>query len=193
MDEQIAKYIREHRGRYTREAVTKQLLAAGHDARAIDETWTAVNAADFPRPANVFPRARYTPLVAGLVALGAIPAFLASSSVSYVGGLWAVSYLIAAPIAMVIGIGLTAISVHRGWFVVVILGALVTLYALWLSLTLVDVPAFLFAAVAAAATIAAMAIHRYGARLPILAYALPVVGWLLVTGVCAAPLMTGGM
>jgi hypothetical protein len=193
MDEQIAKYIREHRGRYTREAVTKQLLAAGHDAQAIDATWTAVNAADFPRPASVFPHARYTPFIAGLVALGAIPAFLAGSSGLYLSGLWGVSYLIAAPIVMLLGIGLTAISVSRGWFVVVILGAFVTLYGLWLSITLVDVPVFLFAAVAAAATIAAVAIHRYGAQWPILAYALPVVGWLLVTGVCAAPLVTGGM
>lgn len=193
MDEQIAKYIREHQGRFTREAITKQLLAAGHDAGVIDETWTAVNAAGFPRPPSVFPHARYTPLIAGLVALGAIPAFLASSSVLYVGGLWGVSYLIAAPIVMLLGVGLTAISVSRGWLVVVILAALLTLYFLWQAVTFVDVPAFLLAAVAAAATTAAIAIHRYGAQVPVLAYALPVVGWLLVTGVCASPLVTGGM
>ena len=36
MDPKIGDYIREHAGTYTREAMSAQLIAAGHDARQVD-------------------------------------------------------------------------------------------------------------------------------------------------------------
>jgi hypothetical protein len=42
----IHDYIRDNRGRYTREAIRQQLLAAGHDAAAIDAAWAMVDAPD---------------------------------------------------------------------------------------------------------------------------------------------------
>ena len=39
MDPEIVGYIREHRDTYTREAITRHLLDAGHTQEAIDAAW----------------------------------------------------------------------------------------------------------------------------------------------------------
>lgn len=39
MDPEIVSYIREHRDTYTREAITRHLLDAGHSQEAIDAAW----------------------------------------------------------------------------------------------------------------------------------------------------------
>ena len=46
MDPRIADYIRENRKRYTREAITKQLVAAGHDPGEIERTWMTLDTPD---------------------------------------------------------------------------------------------------------------------------------------------------
>lgn len=40
MDPRIADYIRANRGQYTREAITQQLVDAGHDRGAVEAAWT---------------------------------------------------------------------------------------------------------------------------------------------------------
>jgi hypothetical protein len=49
MDEGLLGYIRANRDRYTREAITSQLVAAGHDRASIDAAWEQVATA---RPAG---------------------------------------------------------------------------------------------------------------------------------------------
>lgn len=39
MDTRIDEYIRDHRARYTREAITQQLAAAGYARQAVDDAW----------------------------------------------------------------------------------------------------------------------------------------------------------
>ena len=49
MPEPIDDYIRDNRGRYTREAIRENLITAGHDPTAVDQGWSraeAVNAAE---------------------------------------------------------------------------------------------------------------------------------------------------
>ena len=46
MDQRIADYIRDHRGKYTREALTQQLLDAGYTREGIDATWAVLDTPD---------------------------------------------------------------------------------------------------------------------------------------------------
>jgi hypothetical protein len=46
MDPRIADYIRANRARYTRDAIRRQLLAAGHDPAEIDRTWAILDTPD---------------------------------------------------------------------------------------------------------------------------------------------------
>ena len=46
MDPRIADYIRANRKQYTREAITKQLLEAGHDPAEVERTWAALDTRD---------------------------------------------------------------------------------------------------------------------------------------------------
>ena len=46
MDPRIAEYIRANRRQYTREAITRQLVEAGHDPAEIERTWAALDTPD---------------------------------------------------------------------------------------------------------------------------------------------------
>src|SRR6266508_4221530 len=46
MTDELERYIREHRATYTREALTKELIDAGHDPSAISAAWASVEAGD---------------------------------------------------------------------------------------------------------------------------------------------------
>lgn len=46
MDPRIADYIRANRRRYTRDAITQQLVEAGHDRDEVERTWAALEAPD---------------------------------------------------------------------------------------------------------------------------------------------------
>jgi hypothetical protein len=84
MNPEILDYIRANWTRYTREALTKQLVDAGHDRAAVDEAWQAVvaeaEAAAGPNPWPRFWRAF------GLTALvGAVLIVVGWSQVSFFG------------------------------------------------------------------------------------------------------------
>ena len=46
MNSEIARYIVENRGTYTRDAIRRQLVDAGHDPAEIDETWRALESGE---------------------------------------------------------------------------------------------------------------------------------------------------
>ena len=46
MDPRIAEYIRANRKKYTHEAITRQLVEAGHDRDAVERTWAALETPD---------------------------------------------------------------------------------------------------------------------------------------------------
>jgi hypothetical protein len=52
MDPRISDYIRANRRKYTREAITQQLVAAGHDPAEVERVWAALDAPDADRVAG---------------------------------------------------------------------------------------------------------------------------------------------
>ena len=46
MDPRIGDFISKNRKKYTREAITQQLVEAGHDPADIDATWAALDTPD---------------------------------------------------------------------------------------------------------------------------------------------------
>lgn len=73
MNPEILDYIRANWARYTREALTKQLVDAGHDRAAVDEAWLAVVAeAEAAAGPNPWPRFKRVFLLSGLVGLAAV-------------------------------------------------------------------------------------------------------------------------
>ena len=72
MNPEILDYIRANRARYYREAITAQLIAAGHEQGAVDEAWAAVSAeVEAAAGPNPWPRFRRAFLLTGLVGLAA--------------------------------------------------------------------------------------------------------------------------
>ena len=72
MNPEILEYIRANRARYYREAITAQLIAAGHEQGAVDEAWAAVSAeVEAAAGPNPWPRFRRAFLLTGLVGLAA--------------------------------------------------------------------------------------------------------------------------
>jgi len=187
----LIEYISTNRSRYTREAITDHLIEAGHDPSAIEEAWAmsdaAVKAAADARP-------RYGRVTVALLALGGLATFVIWSDLYSAGGggLATLSYLITGLVAIGVGIGLTRVASGRAWAVVVGLGVVTTLGLLAVTVSYgYDAPRFAALALAAVATALAYALHRDPGRIPYLAYALPVLGWLAVTGICVSPLLTG--
>ncbi len=193
MNDQIVQYIRANRGRYTRQAIDDQLRAAGHPAQSIEAAWVAVGPPEGAEPA--LPGVRYGPLVIGLLILGGVGTAIAGRDSFFGAGLWVLSYLISVLIVMAIGIGMTKVAAGSGWKAVVVLVGLLWAAMLWITVSSLagsDFTAlFIGAGIAALATLTAFAVHRYHREVPLLAYALPVLGWLAVTGVCVSPLLTG--
>ena len=58
MTDDLVRYLREYRERYTREALTNQLIAQGHDPAAVEAAWARLTAEDAggwsaaPRPSD---------------------------------------------------------------------------------------------------------------------------------------------
>jgi hypothetical protein len=195
LNEQIANYIRENRDRYTREAITDQLMKAGHDPGAIEEAWAMSDAA-VASAADARPR--YRRVTVALLTIGGLATFVIWSDLyaAGAGGLATLSYLITGLVAIGVGIGLTRVASGRAWAVAVGLGVVTTLGLLTVTVSNLsdgyDAPRWAALALTAVATAVAYALHRDPGGLPILAYALPVLGWLAVTGICVSPLLTGG-
>ena len=69
----VDDYIRAHRDRFTREALTEQLLGAGHERDAIEAAWRRVDAQDgaVAQPVAVGTGTRITSIVLILVVIAA--------------------------------------------------------------------------------------------------------------------------
>jgi hypothetical protein len=190
LDPAVVDYVRATRPRYTREAITKRLLEMGRSAAEIERAWDVVEAEGPVQAAGDWRPGWIAWLV--LVGLGAIGAFLVWRDDSYgAPAIAPVVYIGAASLAFALGkagsifvdedqrlgvaiggglvvAGLTYVSIASGpgtFNVVVLIGALMVGVA---TLTLAS----------ADARVAGFA----GA-------ALPIIGWLLVTGVCYSPLI----
>ena len=73
MNPEILDYVRANRARYNREAITAQLIAAGHEQGSIDEAWATVSAeVEAAAGPNPWPRFRRAFLLTGLVGLAAV-------------------------------------------------------------------------------------------------------------------------
>ena len=68
MDPKIADFIREHRGKYTREAIRQRLIEAGHSAQEVDWTWDRLAATEPAAPAPTSGYRTYVWIVFGLCA-----------------------------------------------------------------------------------------------------------------------------
>ncbi|HEX7196630.1 MAG TPA: hypothetical protein VF364_07320, partial [Candidatus Limnocylindria bacterium] len=66
MDPKIADFIRANRRTYTREAITQQLLDAGHERAAIDATWAMLDAPDPDQTAGEGFWGRFFLMLAGI-------------------------------------------------------------------------------------------------------------------------------
>ena len=90
MDPRIADFIRENRGRYTREAIRQRLIEAGHSAEEIDWTWDRLAASEPEAPARPSGYRTYVWIVFGLCA-----ALIALSTIGllYFGIGWLLAFL----------------------------------------------------------------------------------------------------
>jgi len=101
MDARIADYIRSNRRQYTREAITQQLVDAGHDRRAVEAAWEELAAAELPAGRAGRDLALYVWILywlgAGIIlAITVIAIFSSGGGSGFVGfGLgWLVAYLL---------------------------------------------------------------------------------------------------
>jgi hypothetical protein len=139
---EIEEYIRANRQRYTRDAVTEQLRASGHDSAEIEAAWARVEAATpTVPPATAGPG---TTLLAVLLGLGYAFAIVAAGFAAFLGGAVTV-LMIAYMVAMIAGgiwsigrvmrapslrEGASAIALAAGVSVVVFIGLSGTCFAL---------------------------------------------------------------
>ena len=93
--EDLIVYINANRVRYTREAISDQLVAAGHDRKLIAEAWAASDAAAQAAAVAEANRPRYGWFTLGLIVVGAIVVAIAGGESGY-GGLVAVVYVVGA-------------------------------------------------------------------------------------------------
>ncbi len=98
--QEIEGYIRDHRHRYTREAIVAELEAAGHPRHEIDSAWDRVSAeAPMSGPATGHELGRYVWIVywigAGLIVLYTVAAIVSSGTAGFIAfGLgWLLAYL----------------------------------------------------------------------------------------------------
>jgi hypothetical protein len=97
MDPKIADFITANRRKYTREAITQQLLEAGHDRAAIDATWAALDARDPDEVAGEGFWGRFWLFLVGLNVAVFLLVFLATGMVN--------SGVLAVVLAIVLAIG----------------------------------------------------------------------------------------
>jgi hypothetical protein len=103
-DQRIAGYIGANRDRYTREAITDQLVAAGDDRAIVDAIWDALPNASLPSPPG---RTRYVyvmlligGLLTALVSLILMASVLAGPTTS--AGPWVALVFLVAPLLYVL-------------------------------------------------------------------------------------------
>lgn len=107
MNEQIADYVHQNRDRYTREAITSQLIAAGHDPADIETTWAELESGLSARTDRTMTWGQWWLLVIGLVAVGAVAASVVWAGVPYTYGLVVPAYLVVVGLTMALAAGIT--------------------------------------------------------------------------------------
>jgi hypothetical protein len=101
---EILDYIRANRKRYTREAISDQLLAAGHDRQAVAAAWGQVDTENVARGTL---STRYLVLGLVLIVIGIVGLFLVTAD-SYLGSTIALFgsfiYVPIAAVAILVGV-----------------------------------------------------------------------------------------
>lgn len=183
---ELDNYIAANRDRYTREAITDQLLAAGHSRAAIDAAWERASGAGVPQRSWRPGWRTFVLLILG----GGVGAALVWAGESYGGNVIApVVYVILASVAFGLAKGL-AIVAERGAAipvgVVLAMGVAAAAYVSFstglqlLALAIVvlgGIPAVLLVIRSSDSRVTGM-----------VATAVPLLAWLAVTGTCYAPL-----
>jgi hypothetical protein len=191
-DSQIDAYIRENRGRYTREAVRQQLIAAGHAPEAIDAAWERVaraSPATPQRPAGWRPGWREFLI---LLVVGAIGAAIVWANEPYGAG--AIAPVVYAVILSV-GFGvakLISILVDRGNAVAAaVILAILAVGAVYLGVINSLSPiALAMAAIVGVLAVLLVTLGPGNRRLTgMIGAGLPILVWLVVTGTCFSPLL----
>jgi FtsH-binding integral membrane protein len=101
---EIVDYIRTNRKRYTREAISEQLLKAGHDRQAVADAWGQVDTEDVARGTL---STRYLLLAIGLIVIGVVGLFLVTADAYYgaaVAIFGAPIYVVVVAVAILIGV-----------------------------------------------------------------------------------------
>ena len=140
MNPEILDYIRANRARYYREAITAQLIAAGHEQGAVDEAWAAVSAeVEAAAGPNPWPRFRRAFLLTGLVGLAAAFVTWSLAYGTYVNAGYGVVatgvLLVFLVVPLVVGAAIVAVALRRA-SPSVLFGL-----ALWVPIVLVGVSA----------------------------------------------------
>lgn len=180
------EYIRQNRDRYTREAIDRQLLEAGHDRADIEAAWQRASG---PAEAPQGWRPGWWTF-AILLAVGAIGAGVAWADETYGGGGFAVVvYAVIVTVAYGIAKAI-AILVDRGRPLIagVILAIIAAAGVLWSFAAALSIVALAVAVVAGAPAILLIARPANRGMTGAIATAIPLVVWLAITGTCLAPL-----
>jgi cation transport ATPase len=187
--ELIADYIRQHRDTYTHEAISDALLSAGYGSEEVAAAWRQL--AERDRAAAVRPSWQ---VMLTLLVLGTIGAFGVWQGQLYrAGALAAVIYLGVATLAIALGY-LVAWLANRGHrliaaAILVVIGIAAALWASGNGIFVMWIVAGLFPALALALLLAGPERRRVA----LVAAAVPILLWLIVTGTCYAPLLSGGV
>ena len=118
----IRDFIEANWVRYTRETITQQLLAAGHDRKLIDEAWEGLVAADAVPPVPSRPPSRSA--ITGYVIASFVVGLLATLSLMLLNvqslsatlqfeGLWLLGYIV---VGGIVGFFITRFRVAGAWW-----------------------------------------------------------------------------
>jgi hypothetical protein len=189
VDPAVIEYIRATRGRYTREAIRSRLHGMGRSPDEIQQAWELVETEGPVAPSDDFRPGWIAWAV--LVALGAVGAFLVWRDEPYgAGAIAPVVYIGAATLAFAAGKGGSMLvdSDRRLWAAIA-LGLLVGAIAL-VATSYPSASLALFTLLGAL-VLGLLAFARRSDFPRVAGYigaALPILGWLVVTGVCYSPL-----
>lgn len=186
MDPRIADYIRANKDRYTRAAITEQLVTAGYDAAAIQAAWAAL---DTPPHEKGWRPGWVAYLL--LLVLGTIGAALVWADEPYGGGGFAaVAYAIIVSIAFAIGKGLGWVVDRIGSAAAGVFLAVVAVGGGVLAYSAMSPLLALFVAPVAGIPAILLLVGRGATRTKgVVAAAIPLVAWVVVTGTCYAPVI----
>lgn len=188
----IDEYIEQNKATYTREAIRENLVTAGHDPAAIDEAWERLGASNAaPKPTGWRPGWREFLL---LVIGGAIGAAAVWSGQPYgAGGIAPIAYVIIVSIGFGIAKFISITIDRAGSGAAAFYMVLATVGTLLISAINGFAP-LLLALTAGTVVLATVFffLRRSERAAGMIGAALPIVVWLLITGTCYAPLVSGG-